>query len=116
MFFFIRITRRHRQPFPIIRRGCIQSADQRRDRLSVQELQACFPSQRGFVLADIRICTCHVCAAQQAADSSYASQGEDGIAVLAVYVLDIIINAVICLIIWKKVGKSLDFEEMRENW
>ena len=53
---------------------------------------------------------------QQAADSSYASQGEDGLAVLVVYAIDLILNAVICLIIWKKIGKSLDFEEMRENW
>ena len=53
---------------------------------------------------------------EQAANSSYAVEGSEGIVVIVVYVIDIVINGVICLLIWKKIGKTMDFEEMRENW
>ena len=42
--------------------------------------------------------------------------GIAGILVIVVYVIDIEINGLICLSIWKKTGKTMDFEEMRENW
>ena len=53
---------------------------------------------------------------EQAANSSYAVEGSEGIVVIVVYVIDIVINGLICLQIWKKIGKTMDFEEMRENW
>ena len=53
---------------------------------------------------------------EQAANSSYAVEGSEGIIVIVVYVIDTVINGLICLRIWKKIGKTMDFEEMRENW
>ena len=53
---------------------------------------------------------------KQAAELSYAVQGSEGIVVIVVYVIDLVINGIICLVIWKKIGKTMDFEEMRENW
>ena len=53
---------------------------------------------------------------KQAEESSYAVQGSEGIVVIVVYVIDLVINGIICLVIWKKIGKTMDFEEMRENW
>ena len=53
---------------------------------------------------------------EQAGNSSYAVEGSEGIVVIVVYVIDIVINGLICLQIWKKIGKTMDFEEMRENW
>ena len=53
---------------------------------------------------------------EQAANSSYAVDGSEGIVVMVVYAIDILINGIICLVIWKKIGKTMDFEEMRENW
>ena len=52
----------------------------------------------------------------KAAELSYAVQGSEGIVVIVVYVIDLVINGIICLVIWKKIGKTMDFEEMRENW
>ncbi len=54
--------------------------------------------------------------APEIGDSSYAVQGEEGLSVIIIYAIDILINAIICIIIWKKIGKTMDFEEMRENW
>ena len=53
---------------------------------------------------------------EQAANSSYAAEGSEGILVIVVYVIDIVINGLICYFIWKKIGRTMDFEEMRENW
>lgn len=53
---------------------------------------------------------------EQAASSSYAVEGSEGIIVIVVYVIDTVINGLICLRIWKKIGKTMDFEEMRESW
>ena len=53
---------------------------------------------------------------QQAANSSYVIDGPGGIAVIVVYAINILVNGIICLVIWRKVGKTLDFEEMRETW
>ena len=61
---------------------------------------------------------------QQAQLTSYAVEGPTGILVIVVYAINVIvvyainilINGIICLVIWRKVGKTLDFEEMRETW
>lgn len=53
---------------------------------------------------------------QQAQLTSYAVEGPTGILVIVVYAINILVNGIICLVIWRKVGKTLDFEEMRENW
>ena len=53
---------------------------------------------------------------QQAQLTSYAVEGPTGILVIVVYAINILVNGIICLVIWRKVGKTLDFEEMRETW
>ncbi|WP_026511968.1 CPBP family intramembrane glutamic endopeptidase [Butyrivibrio sp. LC3010] len=47
---------------------------------------------------------------------SYVRTGEDAAKLLLVYVGLIVINLVFVLIIWKKVGKTIDFEKIRREW
>jgi len=35
---------------------------------------------------------------------------------LIVMSIQTIVAVIICIVVWKKVGKSIDFEEMRQNW
>jgi hypothetical protein len=30
--------------------------------------------------------------------------------------LQTIFAVIICIVVWKKVGRNMDFEEMRQNW
>ncbi len=46
----------------------------------------------------------------------YVSSGSDGTAAIIFYSIEIIVNIFICIRIWKKIGKGLDFEELRKNW
>ncbi len=48
--------------------------------------------------------------------SSYINTGEDGVRILITYVVIAAINAVLTYIVWKKVGKTIDFEKMRQEW
>ena len=47
---------------------------------------------------------------------SYVRMGEDAAKLLLVYVGMIVINLFFVLIIWKKVGKTIDFEKIRREW
>ena len=46
----------------------------------------------------------------------YVIEGEGAVAVCIVYVIDAVINALIIWGIWRKIGKNMDFNEIRENW
>ena len=47
---------------------------------------------------------------------SYVLSGQKGIIAICTYLLQIVITGLITLRIWKKVGKTIDFEAMRRNW
>ncbi len=47
---------------------------------------------------------------------SYVKSGAEGVAGLGVLSVQLVISALITLGIWKKVGKTIDFEDMRKNW
>ena len=48
--------------------------------------------------------------------SSYINTGEDGVRMLITYFVIAAINAVLTFIVWKKVGKTIDFEKIRREW
>ncbi len=48
--------------------------------------------------------------------SSYINTGEDGVRILITYFVIAAINAVLTFIVWKKVGKTIDFEKIRREW
>ena len=48
--------------------------------------------------------------------SSYINTGEDGVRILITYFAVAAINAVLTFIVWKKVGKTIDFEKIRREW
>ena len=48
--------------------------------------------------------------------SSYINTGEDGGRILITYFVIAAINAVLTFIVWKKVGKTIDFEKIRREW
>ena len=48
--------------------------------------------------------------------SSYINTGEDGVRILITYFIIAAINAVLTFIVWKKVGKTIDFEKIRREW
>jgi len=48
--------------------------------------------------------------------SSYINTGEDGVRILITYFAIAAINAVLTLLVWKKVGKTIDFEKIRRDW
>ena len=48
--------------------------------------------------------------------SSYINTGEDGGRILITYFVVAAINAVLTFFVWKKVGKTIDFEKIRREW
>ena len=52
----------------------------------------------------------------QTESHSYVQAGEDAGKLLWVYVGLVVINLIFVLIIWKKVGKTIDFEKIRREW
>ena len=48
--------------------------------------------------------------------SSYIKTGEDGMRILITYFAVAAINVVLTFIVWKKVGKTIDFEKIRREW
>ena len=48
--------------------------------------------------------------------SSYINTGEDGVQILITYFAIAAINVVLTFIVWKKVGKTIDFEKIRREW
>jgi uncharacterized membrane protein len=48
--------------------------------------------------------------------TSYVKTGDVGLAGLIAMSIQTIVAVIICIVVWKKVGKSMDFEEMRQNW
>ena len=48
--------------------------------------------------------------------SSYINTGEDGVRILITYFAVAAINAVLTFIVWKKVGKTIDFDKIRQEW
>ncbi len=48
--------------------------------------------------------------------SSYINTGEDGMRILITYFAVAAINVVLTFIVWKKVGKTIDFEKIRREW
>ncbi|MBE5845028.1 MAG: CPBP family intramembrane metalloprotease [Butyrivibrio sp.] len=48
--------------------------------------------------------------------SSYINTGEDGVRILITYFVVAAINAVLTFLVWKKVGKTIDFEKIRREW
>ena len=48
--------------------------------------------------------------------SSYINTGEDGLQILITYFAIAAINAVLTFIVWKRVGKTIDFEKIRREW
>ena len=47
---------------------------------------------------------------------TYVRTGIQGVAGLVTLVLDLILSLIFVIHIWKKVGKTIDFEEMRKSW
>ena len=47
---------------------------------------------------------------------NYVMEGVVGKAAIIVYVIQIVVSGFITLHIWKKVGKTIDFKAIRENW
>ena len=47
---------------------------------------------------------------------NYVRQGDAGIIGLVTLAVQLVIGVVFLLVIWKKVGKTIDFKAMRENW
>ena len=47
---------------------------------------------------------------------NYVVQGDKGWISVATYGVNIVIGAIFLIIIWKKVGKTIDFKDIRENW
>ena len=47
---------------------------------------------------------------------SYVREGTEGKAVAIVYLIQIVIVGLITLRVWKKVGKTIDFDKLRETW
>jgi hypothetical protein len=43
-------------------------------------------------------------------------EGKAAVAVCIVYAVDAVINSLILWEIWRKIGKNMDFQEIRENW
>ena len=48
--------------------------------------------------------------------SSYINTGEDGLKILITYFAIAAINVVLTFIVWKSVGKTIDFEKIRREW
>ena len=48
--------------------------------------------------------------------SSYINTGEDGLKILITYFVIAAINVVLTFWVWKKVGKTIDFEKIRREW
>lgn len=48
--------------------------------------------------------------------SSYINTGEDGFRILITYFVIATINVVLTFIVWKIVGKTIDFEKIRREW
>ena len=48
--------------------------------------------------------------------SSYIKTGEDGLKILITYFAIAAINVVLTFLVWKKVGKTIDFEKIRREW
>lgn len=48
--------------------------------------------------------------------SSYINTGEDGLKILITYFAIAAINVVLTFLVWKKVGKTIDFEKIRREW
>ncbi len=46
----------------------------------------------------------------------YVHAGAIGTAALIVMSVQIVFAVIICIVVWKKVGRSIDFEEMRLSW
>ena len=59
-----------------------------------------------------------VCA-QEGLENGYRcviNTGEDGVRILITYFVIAAINTVLTFIVWKKVGKTIDFEKIRREW
>ena len=52
----------------------------------------------------------------KASGSSYINTGEDGLKILITYFAIAAINVVLTFIVWKRVGKTIDFEKIRREW
>ena len=50
------------------------------------------------------------------AEVSYVMDGVMGGAAVGIYIFEIIVTAIIMIVLYKKVLKTIDFEEMRKNW
>ena len=49
--------------------------------------------------------------------AKYVAEGKEAaIAIIIVYAIDTLINLVIFFIVWKKIGRHIDYEKMREEW
>lgn len=46
----------------------------------------------------------------------YVKAGEVGLAGLIVMSVQTVFAVIVCVVVWKKVGRSMNFEEMRQNW
>ena len=47
---------------------------------------------------------------------NYVVEGDMGKVMVIGYAVQIAISGIITLMVWKKVGKTINFEEIRENW
>lgn len=51
-----------------------------------------------------------------AGPSSYVDTSENGVFLAVMYGVFVLVDLIIAIMIWKKVGKTIDFEDMRKNW
>lgn len=62
------------------------------------------------------ICNAMFVTAEGVGESGYVRTGMLGGAAVGFYIFQAIVTVIILLVIWKKVGKTIDFEEIRRDW
>ena len=53
---------------------------------------------------------------EKSSENTYVQQGTMGLALMAVLGIDLVINLVVAIWLWKKHMKDVDFEEIRRTW
>ena len=48
--------------------------------------------------------------------ASYIASDEAAVQAIILYSVLTVLEGIIALIIWKKIGKKIDFNEIRKNW
>ena len=63
-----------------------------------------------------QLCNAMFVTAEGVGESGYVNTGVLGGAAVGLYIIQIIVMVIILLVLWKKVVKTIDFEEIRRDW